>query len=352
MRPCPCAPDPSWNDLEPLLRDLFDPDWYLSRNPDLMQAGVDPFEHFVMHGAQESRDPCGDFDSIFYLDTHRHLIGNGQSPISHYLLHGRKAGLSPKLYHLRDFAIDIDHQLASARPRTTRRICCLVHAYHIDLVPELLEYVENIELDHDVFVNLVDDTWTLDHHRYTIERIPDATVVISPDVGRDIGGFLRLLMHVDFLAYDLFLFVHSKKSPHLPAGAGDIWRRNLLDPIVGTPDKARRCIEVMRANPGIGITAAAQQRSTTIFGNSEKYIELLDRASISPAARDCEFVAGTMFLMRVEVVRRLYNLLRQIPFEDGGGRDIAFHADGQYAHAVERLIGNLVNDEGLVFRWV
>jgi GT2 family glycosyltransferase len=345
--------DPSWNDLEPLLRDLLDPDWYLSRNPDLMQAGVDPFEHFVMHGAQEPRDPCGDFDSIFYLDTHRHLIGNGQSPISHYLLHGRKAGLSPKLYHLLDFAIDIDHQLASARPRTTRRICCLVHAHHIDLVPELLEYVENIGLDHDVFVNLVDDTWTLDHHRYTIERIPDATVVISSDVGRDIGGFLRLLMHVDFLAYDLFLFVHSKRSPHLPAGAGDIWRRNLLDPIVGTPDKARRCIEVMRANPGIGITAAARQRATkNRFGNSEKYTELLDRASISPAARDCEFVAGTMFLMRVEVVRRLYNLLRQIPFEDGSGRDIAFHAEGQYAHAVERLIGNLVKDEGLVFRWV
>jgi hypothetical protein len=49
---------------------------------------------------------------------------------------------------------------------------------------------------------------------------------------------------------------------------------------------------------------------------------------------------------------RLYNLLRQIPFEDGSGRDIAFHAEGQYAHAVERLIGNLVKDEGLVFRWV
>ena len=41
-------------------------------------------------------------------------------------------------------------------------------------------------------------------------------------------------------------------------------------------------------------------------------------------------------------------MIRNIQFEDGHGTDLSFHVDGQYAHAVERLIGNLVRDEDLL----
>ncbi len=32
---------------------LFDKDWYLAKNPDVAQAGVDPWLHYVRYGGFE-----------------------------------------------------------------------------------------------------------------------------------------------------------------------------------------------------------------------------------------------------------------------------------------------------------
>jgi hypothetical protein len=36
---------------------LVDPAWYLARNPDVAEAGMDPVLHYLHHGAQEGRAP-------------------------------------------------------------------------------------------------------------------------------------------------------------------------------------------------------------------------------------------------------------------------------------------------------
>jgi hypothetical protein len=58
-----------------------------------------------------------------------------------------------------------------------------------------------------------------------------------------------------------------------------------------------------------------------------------------------------MFLMRSEIVQRLYEQLRGLEWEYGGDKDLAFHVDGQMAHAVERVIGNLVRQMGYRMVW-
>lgn len=42
---------------------LFDPIWYLERYTDVEKAGIDPLEHFIMHGYAEGRKPNGDLDT-------------------------------------------------------------------------------------------------------------------------------------------------------------------------------------------------------------------------------------------------------------------------------------------------
>ncbi len=41
---------------------LFDPEWYLRANPDVVAAGADPVRHFLLHGAAEGRKPNPAFD--------------------------------------------------------------------------------------------------------------------------------------------------------------------------------------------------------------------------------------------------------------------------------------------------
>lgn len=337
---------PAWAGLEPLLVEFFDPIWYETKYPDLGIYHEDPFEQFVVSGAQHLRDPCGEFQTTFYLSQNPYLGKSGEIPVVDYLLYGRREGRPPKIYHIQELDIVSGYQLA-CRSSSSRKVSVLLHLYHVDLFSELANYIDNVTVEKDISVNLVDQTWTPLIHDEIRRRWPSAKVIISPDNGRDIGGFSRLLSTMDFAKYDLFLFVHSKKSPHLPEYKGRAWRRSLLDPIVGSPAVARTCIEGMRVAPTIGITAAKKWRDFSVFTDGQKYKQLLDMAFISSTARDCEFVAGTMFFIKTDVVRRLYSVIRQISFEDGDGA-----IDGQYAHSVERLIGNLVRDEGLCFRWM
>jgi glycosyltransferase involved in cell wall biosynthesis len=343
---------PAWPELEPLLTEFFDATWYKSKYPDLDVDGIDLFDHFVVHGALELRDPCGEFQTNFYLAQYDDVAKGAEIPIVHYLLHGRRQGRSPKIFHIQDFSIEHGYQLSPGIAADPKKVCVLLHLYHVEFLSELTAYISNVTAEKDVLVNLVDQTWTPATHDAIHSCFPSARVIISPDQGRDIGGFSRLLSTVDFQNYDLFLFVHSKRSPHLLEHQGRAWRRSLLDAIVGSPSIALTCIEGMRATPSIGITAAKKCRDFNVYANDRKYNELLEMAHISPSARDCEFVAGTMFFANAAVVKRLYSVIRQISFEDGHGADLKFHVDGQYAHSVERLIGNLVRDEGCCFWWV
>jgi hypothetical protein len=341
----------AWHELEPLLADFFDPVWYRSRYPDLDLDGINLFEHYVNYGAEEQRNPCADFDTSFYLNNYPAVAESYQPPIAHYLLNGRDEGRSPKIFHIHDFGLNTQYK--STYPSIKQKyVCVLLHLYAIDLFEELGVYIDNVDDTKDIVINLVETTWNLDLYQKISVRFPNAKVIISPDSGRDIGGFSRMLSIVDHQKYDLFVFMHSKKSVHLLEHQGRAWRRGLLDPILGSPAIARARIERMRANPSIGMTAARAWRDTSLFGNRAKYNELLDLAGISTEARDCEFVAGTMFLARYEVAKRLHGVLRRLSFEEGHDAGREAQIDGQHAHAVERLIGNIVKDEKLSFSWV
>lgn len=63
---------------------LFDPVFYLEMNPDVAQAGADPFEHFLAFGLAELRDPSAGFDMRFYVNRYGNVLG-GMNPLLHYL---------------------------------------------------------------------------------------------------------------------------------------------------------------------------------------------------------------------------------------------------------------------------
>jgi GT2 family glycosyltransferase len=71
---------------------LFDPDFYLARYPDIASAGLDPLDHFVLHGMQEGRQPSAVFDPALYLKLNPDVAAAGEIPILHYIRHGRADG--------------------------------------------------------------------------------------------------------------------------------------------------------------------------------------------------------------------------------------------------------------------
>ena len=63
---------------------LFDTLYYLSRNPDVFQAGVNALDHYNTFGWHEGRDPNAFFDTSGYLAVNKDVAASGMNPLDHY----------------------------------------------------------------------------------------------------------------------------------------------------------------------------------------------------------------------------------------------------------------------------
>jgi lipopolysaccharide biosynthesis protein len=238
----------------------------------------------------------------------------------------------------------------SALPRI--EVCLLIHLFYADLWPELAVFAGNFDVvSRDVFVNVVDEAWTPQLQREIRETAPGAFVQLSNDNGRDIGGFLRLLDNVEIGKYEIFTLMHSKKSPHIAPEKGVHWRRELLSTIAGSRETVEECIGLFRTDPTVGLIGCGAYRETNLGNNEERWRALLDRFDIDEEHRESEYLSGTMFMIRSEIIARLYDTLKETEFEYGGDKDVEYHRDGQIAHGVERVIGNLVRQMGYRIVW-
>ena len=61
----------------------FDGAWYLSRNPDVARAGLDPLAHYGRYGEGEGRFPSPWFDPSWYRAAYG--LPTDQSPLAHFL---------------------------------------------------------------------------------------------------------------------------------------------------------------------------------------------------------------------------------------------------------------------------
>ena len=74
---------------------LFDTDFYLASNPDVREARVNPFRHYLTFGAAEGRDPHPLFSTQFYLGRNPAIRDAHEIPLLHYVMHGAFEGSNP-----------------------------------------------------------------------------------------------------------------------------------------------------------------------------------------------------------------------------------------------------------------
>lgn len=74
---------------------IFDPQWYLKKNPDVRAGRMGALRHFMRFGAIENRDPGPDFDTAFYLAENADVKQAGIPPARHYLQYGKSEGRRP-----------------------------------------------------------------------------------------------------------------------------------------------------------------------------------------------------------------------------------------------------------------
>ncbi|OPY09663.1 MAG: Hyaluronan synthase [Syntrophaceae bacterium PtaB.Bin095] len=74
---------------------LFDPVYYLEKNPDLQGKGFDLLAHYVALGGAENRDPNPLFDTLYYRKHCGRELASEDHPLVHYIEKGAAAGCKP-----------------------------------------------------------------------------------------------------------------------------------------------------------------------------------------------------------------------------------------------------------------
>lgn len=354
--------------------DSFDPWIYRLCNPQVAHLyDKELVKHYGRSGKREGRiasvaayfAKCGalprflpiDFSPTGYTDVHLDLAkefpDGSFACLTHYLSDGLSEGRAYSFTDLygyfcpnnRHFSVELIEQ------QEKTPLCVLVHLYYPEMWEELCAYIRNIEVPFDLYVNLVDSTWTPEALRQIRSDFPEAKVYISANAGRDIGGFIRLLDSVDFGNYVAFALIHSKKSPHVTEAYSSRWKESLLQPLFGSPETVAQNVAAFIEDPSIGIIGSTQNRHTSLAKNEDAFTHLLDMYQVDEEHRECEYVSGTMMLVRSELMQKMYEPLKDFDFKLGDGKDLTFHMDGQFEHAVERVFGNVMKQNKMQFLW-
>lgn len=230
------------------------------------------------------------------------------------------------------------------------KIALFIHIYYLDLWQEYKEILGQFPFEFNLYVNIVDQEGYIPVLNDIKHKYPDSTIIVSTNKGLDSGGQLRL--------YDILLknnsgekyivFLHTKKSLHNKNKKfGYDWRRKLQE--VVRPDNAMVSYRILEGSSNVGMIGS--KRYHTVHPNDvwwydknkESFEAYLSELNL-PVSNEYEFIAGTMFWIRTEVLSLFFadkNIMEIINgFEDG------YSDDGYKAHFFERIYGIIVKHYG------
>ena len=194
------------------------------------------------------------------------------------------------------------------------------------------------------FLLLINLSIDMEDNRSVIKDIkndfPQAIIIETPNIGKDIGGKLALidLFLAMGLETDYLVLLHDKKSPQ--AITGDRWRDLLLRIIA--PDTIDSIIDIFEKNDRIGLIGSREfivdeyAKDNRSRNNGELALDLA--ASYGISTSDHRFIGGTMFWIRTSIFKAFFSrhkpLLCRAQLESGNVLDIK---TASYTHSWERL---------------
>lgn len=341
----------------------FEPAWYADRHPDLADdlVGLDATSATAI--AWRHYRTCGGTPGPFF-DREDFEIRNGvlATPEPLTAWDARRGGeVAPG--RVPTFSSP-DRRGPLVRPEILTReqlaqvkVAVTIHAFHLDLLDELLERVRWIPGRVSVFVttNEIDQIGHIDERITAVVGDVPRAVRFTPNAGRNFGPLLAGLDH-DLRANDVVLHLHTKKS--LASGSEQReWRHHLLDGLLPSPAGAQAIVSALATDdaPDADFVDAIADRParpiglihTTTWpglptfanhwlGNRGLGEQLFSALGLDPADASgwLDYPVGGMFWARTDTLVPLLDLT--IQFAEFG--EELGQTDRTLAHAIERVI--------------
>jgi lipopolysaccharide biosynthesis protein len=262
------------------------------------------------------------------LKNVREFCAHWQARLAYKFLFGRP----------RPYASDFSVAIPFAAPSPGGLRCAvMIHLFHSDMARAFHNLIRASGLGADLLVT-TDTAKKRDQILAAFDGYTGGlvTVRIVENRGRDILPKLTAF-NDEYAAYDLLLFLHSKKSNPV---SGDAWREFLFDHLLGSPEIAASIVDLFRSNPKIGFVFPQHFEPLRQYADWGPWYNF---PAAQPLARrlgftlkrraPIDFPSGSMFWCRPAALLPLLELgLTRDDFPEEAGQ-----TDGTIAHAVERL---------------
>ena len=234
------------------------------------------------------------------------------------------------------------------------RVAVCAHVYYTDMVEELLSITDNIPCNYD-FIATTDSKEKKEVIEKTVngrKNVGNVIVrVVEQNRGRDMSSLFitcRDLFIDD--RYDFVCRLHTKKSPQVAAGVGNMFKRHMFENLLNSPGYTANVLDMLRDKPWIGVAVpplvhiAFPTMGHVWFNNREAAEQLkmtLDlKVDFDPDTPVGAF--GTMFWFRPKALRKLF----AHPWQWSDFNAEPHHIDGGLAHVLERMICYVAQDAG------
>ena len=358
----------------------FDEEYYLKCYPDVCEARIPAFEHYVNAGHKEGRNPNRYFNTDYYLKNNPDVAAEAINPFLHFKHYGYleknrrpSSRFGPGGFNLSFYPWQrppyvmlprsINYQKAdyASLIKSDTKVGIHIHAYYMDLLDDIFQKLKNVEnlamlvitTPHEENIGYISDK--LDHYLPGVKKTQVHILQVENRV-RDVApSLIAALPH--FIDVDLILHLHTKKSIETP-GLGNGWRKHLLDSLIGSKALVESIVQYFDVNKSGGLLCAADYNDVSMhrgWGANRNIGENVLRNMFSDKLIFIDepdvYPKGFMFWVRRDSIRKLFQF--KFSYSDFPNEPIPL--DGSLAHAIERVLPQIIHEHGFrtdIIRWI
>ena len=221
------------------------------------------------------------------------------------------------------------------------------HLYYHNQIDYFINKLKNINgCNWDLYVTVYEENE--ESKEKLLKLKPDVKIIKTENIGYDIFPFLQVCRSVNLDDYNYVLKIHTKNHREKPfknrffsIGEGFVWRNELVNALLGNKEIFKNNLSVMNTNKTGMITS---KTLLVPLENDEEIVGLPElKAELNIKSSYDKFCAGSMFLIRSDVIKPLIN--SDISEKDFSASDRT-GSFGTMAHAIERIYTLLCDNAG------
>lgn len=358
-----------------LLNNEFDKNYYRETNLDLASMSDSDLEkHYSDFGKKEGRpgsfndllnSPDVAFNALyegFLWQEYRNQFSDLKhfDKLSQIITHFVKSGhrearvvakslplLRPELYQ--NYVQYSNNGIASEKIKKYDISAKLYfHIYYEDEIENYLPVLRSAEsLGIPIYISSANGLLSVDS--LDLLSFASPKIILTRNEGRDIGGYKQLLPVFPVNDDDAVILMHTKKSPHISESERKRWVSVLLHAIGESPANLNENVLAFSRQKDLQMIGSMQTLFIDNGGRNKGNIALLmNRLKLPPSLTLAPFNSGTMGLYRGKVINDVFSSFSSEELDRARPDDLAYNMDGQFAHAVERVLGSYAAHLGKV----